>query len=298
MPIEATSREAIAPAPNPLGLDGIEYIEFTTPKPQALGQMLESIGFRPVARHRSREILLYRQGSMNVVVNAHAGVTHVAAAAEDATPSIRALALRVRDARSAYERALELGAWDVPMHAQVMELNIPGIHGPGGAHIYFVDRYEEFSIYSVDFIPIPGVDPNPPALDGLHFFGVVQYIGTDRTADWVEFYSRLFGFERLSDTTRFGILHRGTVMQSPGSAHSRFFLQLIEPDAAETASGETEQFHRIGLGTPDVAAAVASWRARGVEFVDSGDAAVTTQGAITRTLLQTVSFELVHDARP
>ena len=85
----------------------------------------------------------------------------------------------------------------------------------------------------------------------------MQYIGTDRTADWVEFYSRLFGFERLSATTRFGILHRGTVMQSPGSAHSRFFLQLIEPDAAETASGETEQFHRIGLGTPDVAAAVA-----------------------------------------
>ena len=80
MPIEATSREAIAPAPNPLGLDGIEYIEFTTPKPQALGQLLESIGFRPVARHRSREILLYRQGPMNIVVNAHAGVTHVAAA--------------------------------------------------------------------------------------------------------------------------------------------------------------------------------------------------------------------------
>ncbi len=298
MPIEATSREAIAPAPNPLGLDGIEYIEFTTPKPQALGQMLESIGFRPIARHRSREILLYRQGPMNIVVNAHAGVTHVAAAAEEATPSIRAVALRVRDARSAYERALELGAWDVPMHAQVMELNIPAIHGPGGAHIYFVDRYEEFSIYSVDFIPIPGVEPNPPARDGLHFFGLVQYIGRERTGDWAEFYARLFGFERLSDTTRFGILHRGTVMQSPGSARNRFYLQLIEPDASIATSGEHERFHRIGLGTPDVAATVASWSARGVEFVDSGNAAVTAQGAITRTLLETVSFELVHDARP
>ena len=184
------------------------------------------------------------------------------------------------------------------MHAQVMELNIPAVHGPGGSHIYFVDRYEEFSIYSVDFVPIPGVEPNPTTPDGLHFFGLVQYIGHDRTGDWVEFYSHLFGFERLSDTTRFGILHRGTVMQSPGSVRSRFYLQLIEPDAPETASGEQERFQRIGLGTPDVAAAVAGWRKRGVEFVDSGDAAVTTQGAITRTLLQTVSFELVHDARP
>lgn len=299
MPTEAASREAIGAAPNPLGLDGIEYIEFTTPKPQALGQVLESIGFKPVARHRSREVLLYRQGMMNIVVNAHAGVTHVAAlAAEEPTPSIRALALRVRDARSAYARALELGAWDVPMHAQVMELNIPGIHGPGGSHIYFVDRYREFSIYSVDFVPIPGVDPSPPAHDGLHFFGLVQYIGRDRTQDWVEFYAHLFGFERLSDATRFGILHRGTVMRSPGCAGSAFYLQLIEPDASQAADGDPEQFHRIGLGTPDVPAAVASWRTRGVEFVDTGDAAVSTQGALTRALLQTVSFELVRDSRP
>ncbi len=151
-------REHIAAEDNPIGLDGIEYVEFTTPRPQALGQLLESVGFRPVARHRSREVLVYRQGAMNIVVNAHAAVLRSVASAEVAVPTIRALALRVRDARAAYERALELGAWDVPMHAQVMELNIPGIHGPGGTHIYFVDRYREFSIYSVDFIAIPGAD--------------------------------------------------------------------------------------------------------------------------------------------
>ena len=65
-------REAIADATNPLGLDGIEFIEYATSKPQALGQVLEMMGFRPVARHRSREVLLYRQGDMNVIVNAHA----------------------------------------------------------------------------------------------------------------------------------------------------------------------------------------------------------------------------------
>ena len=207
-------RESIGDPPNPLGLDGIEYVEYTTTQPQALGQVLETMGFKPVARHRSREVLLYRQGGMNIVVNAHAGVLRGTAATDAGTPRISAVALRVRDARATYERALALGAWDVPMHAQVMELNIPGIHGPGGAHIYFVDRYREFSIYSVDFTPIPGVDPQPPAQQGLHWFGIVQYIGRDRTEDWVAFYQQLL----VEGHPVFGavaadVLHDGAVVQ-------------------------------------------------------------------------------------
>ena len=70
-PALSPDREAIPEAANPLGLDGIEFIEYTTSKPQALGQVLEMMGFRPVARHRSREVLLYRQGAINIIVNAH-----------------------------------------------------------------------------------------------------------------------------------------------------------------------------------------------------------------------------------
>jgi 4-hydroxyphenylpyruvate dioxygenase len=291
-------REAIGEAPNPLGLDGIEYIEYTTAQPQALGQVLEQLGFQPVARHRSREVLLYRQGRMNIVVNTHDGVVKGTAAQGDGAPRLTALALRVRDARLAYERALELGAWDVPAHAQVMELNIPGIHGPGGAHLYFVDRYEDFSIFSVDFKPIPGADPQPPAVAGLHFFGLVQYIGRERTADWVAFYSQLMGFVRLPEDLRFGILPKGTLLQSPCQGAARFFLQLIEPDPTAEAADGHELFHRIGFGTADVRAAVNLLRRRGVDFVDAAGVQVTERGAITRTVLRSVVFELVHDTPP
>jgi 4-hydroxyphenylpyruvate dioxygenase len=68
-----TEAEAINEPPNPLGMEGIEFIEYATARPQALGQVLETLGFRPIARHRSREVLLYRQGGMNVIVNAHGG---------------------------------------------------------------------------------------------------------------------------------------------------------------------------------------------------------------------------------
>src|SRR5690606_19632602 len=112
-------------------------------------------------------------------------------------------ALRVRDAAAAYRRAMERGAWAVPARVEVMELNIPAIHGVGTSRIYFVDRYREFSIYDVDFTPIPTVDQHPPAIAGLHFFGIVQYIGNDRTDDWTEFYASLFGFHVLPDALRF-----------------------------------------------------------------------------------------------
>jgi len=287
-----SQRESPEALPNPLGLDGIEYIEYATAKPQALGHVLEAMGFRPIARHRSREVLLYRQGSMNLIVNGAAGTAHGASA--DAPPRISAIALRVRDARAAYARVVERGGWDVPMHAQPMELNIPGIHGPGGSHIYFVDRYREFSIYDVDFTLIPGVDPKPPAVCDLHYFGIVQYVGVDRTADWLEFYRELFQFDELPDEERFGILPKGKVMRSPCG---QFYLQLIEPPAAALASAGLEHFQRIGLGTRDVLATVARLRANRVDFVDTPSTHAEARGALTQPALGAVMFELVHDER-
>lgn len=289
-------REAILDATNPLGLDGIEFIEYTTAKPQALGQVLEMMGFRPVARHRSREVMLYRQGSLNIIVNAHVPVLPNGAAPQD-KPEIAAVALRVRDAAAAYGRALERGAWAVPPRVEVMELNIPAIHGVGTSRLYFVDRYDKFSIYDVDFVPIPTVDQHPPAVAGLHFFGVVQYIGTDRSEDWTEFYRELFGFTELPAEQRFGVLPKGRILSSPGPAPSRFYIQLIEPEASVLEVEGDESLHRIGLGTADVLATVAELRKRGVEFVESKGVHSEDRGALTKTWLGSVSFELVHDDR-
>ena len=287
-PLQASFSDAA----NPLGLDGVEFIEYATPKPQALGQVLEMMGFRPVARHRSREVLLYRQGHLNVVLNANP--TDVSGAGHGSqAPSISAIALRVRDARAAYRYALERGAWEVPTHAEVMELNIPAIHGAGGSRIYFVDRYKEFSIYDVDFVPIPTVVQRPAPVAGLHFFGVVQYIGVERSYDWIEFYSALFGFALIPDAQRFGIMPKGKLLRSPAlQAANSFMVQLIEPDINVTDGDEKLQ--RIGLGVPDVLQAVKALRALGIEFVETQAAHTEARGAITKTYLDSVVFELVQ----
>ena len=288
----ARDREAIGEVPNPLGLDGIEFIEYATTRPQALGQVLEMMGFRPVARHRSREVLLYRQGPMNVVINAHVSARPNSVQPTE-TPVIAAVALRVRDAAAAYQRALSRGAWAVPTHVEVMELNIPAIHGVGASRIYFIDRYRDFSIWDVDFVPIPTVDQRPPSLAGLHWFGIVQYIGTDRMDDWCEFYRELFGFCELSDEQRFGILPKGRILQSPCKS---FYLQLIEPEPGIVEVEGEESLQRMGLGAPDVPAAVAALAGRGVEFVEGSDVHTDARGAITRNWLGGVMFELVQDA--
>ena len=277
-------------ASNRLGLAGLEFIEFTTSQPLVLGALLERVGFRPVARHRSREVVLYRQGSMNLVVNAHPGVVRTDGVGLPGT-ALGAMAFRVADAGDAHRQTIELGAWDLPTRAAAMELIIPGIRGAGDSHIYFVDRHGDFSIYDVDFTPIAGADPNPPAVAAMHYFGLVQTTYPGRTAAWIEFYQSLFGFTTLSSRTFFGVVNTGVLLESPCG---KFFLQLIEPPEGVEDVAWEEGLLRIGLGTPGVPAAVQALQARGIVFADRGTNPPADRGAVTQLYPGGVSFELVH----
>ena len=286
-------REAVPEAPNRLGIDGIEFIEYTTSHPQALGQVLENMGFKPVARHRSREVTLYRQGGMNLVVNANPEDARMSGAA-DGEPVISAVAFRVQDALKAHTRCIELGAWTVPSHAQAMELHIPAIHGPGSTRFYFVDRWKEFSIYDIDFKPIPTVDQHPKSIADMSYFGVVQYIGAERSADWLAYFENIFDFAFIPDDQRFGILPKGKLMKSPCG---QFLWQLIEPEPWMDGDESPESLQRIGLGVADVGAAVKVLKNQGVEFVESSQLHPEDRGALTRSMLGSVSFELVHQTK-
>ncbi|MBU3740274.1 MAG: 4-hydroxyphenylpyruvate dioxygenase [Rhodoferax sp.] len=288
--IFSKNRESVPDVPNRLGIAGIEFIEYACTRPQALGQVLEGMGFRPIGRHRSREVTLYRQGRMNLIVNAHPDDARVSATV-GGQPVIAAVAFRVRDAGVAHARCMELGAWDAPSHAQAMELHIPAVRGPGFSRFFFVDRWEDFSIYDIDFQPIPTVDQHPPALAGMTYFGVVQYIGVERSADWMAYFEQMFDFAAIPDQQRFGILPKGHLMRSPCGT---FLWQLVEPDPGLDDDGSPESLRRIGLGVADVHAAVQTLKERGVEFVESTRLHPADRGALTRTSLGSVSFELVH----
>lgn len=276
---------------NPLGIDGVEFIEYATAEPLAFGAVLESMGFAQVGKHRSREVVLYRQGDMNVIVNADPQSIS-SAAAEDGATALTAIALRVRNAGAAYQHALARGAWAIPTRAGAMELNIPGVHGAGASVIYFVDRYTDFSIYDVDFKMVDAAHARPPALAGMHFFGVVQAIRRDRSAEWIDFYQQLMSFRVLPEGTNFGILPRGTMLQSPCG---KFCLQLVEPPDGSEDIHWDEELIRVGFGTPDVAEATRLLESRGVGFIDRAPVQVSAKGALTQMFRRSVNFELVAD---
>ena len=285
-----TDREAVPELPNRLGLAGIEFVEYATNRPQALGQALGQMGFHPIAVHRSREVTLYRQGTMNLIVNANPEDARVSRSA-DGQPVLSAVAFRVQDALQAHTRCMQLGAWSVGSHAQAMELHIPGIRGPGASRFYFVDRWQEFSIFDIDFKPIASVDQAPKALSNMSYFGVVQYIGSGRSADWLAYFENLFDFSAVPDDQRFGIMPKGKLMKSPCGT---FFWQLIEPEPFMERDDAPESLKRLGLGVGDVTSTVRTLKSRGVEFVEASHLHPEDRGALTRTVLGSVAFELVH----
>src|SRR5580698_1332155 len=142
---------------NPLGTDGFEFVEFTSQDPQALSRLFSAMGFTAVARHRSKNVLHYKQGGINFILNMEPrGQAAEFRGAHG--PSINAMAFRVRDAGLALRTALERGAKEIKGSIGPMELNIPAIQGIGGSFLYLVDRYGAQEIYDVDFVPIPGAN--------------------------------------------------------------------------------------------------------------------------------------------
>ena len=199
------------PWDNPMGTDGFEFIEYAAPDPVAMGALFERMGFTAVARHRHKNVTLYRQGEINFILNAEPD-SFAQRFARQHGPSICAIAFRVQDAKAAYERALSLGAWGYAGQAGPGELNVPAIKGIGDSLIYFVDRWRgkngaqtgdigNIGFYDVDFYPLPGV----PAADALNPVGhglqlidhLTHNVHRGRMAEWAGFYERLFNFREV-----------------------------------------------------------------------------------------------------
>ena len=191
-----TSPESSASAPrwdNPLGTDGFEFVEYTAPDTAELGRLFEVMGFGRVARHRSKDVSLYRQGNINFVVNAEPNsLAQRFARAHGA--SACAMAFRVKDAAYALRSALAAGAREIKGTVGPMELNIPAIEGIGGSLIYLVDRYAEASIYDIDFVKEPSMAMVPVGVGLEEIDHLTHNVSKGRMDYFTDFYHRIFNF--------------------------------------------------------------------------------------------------------
>jgi 4-hydroxyphenylpyruvate dioxygenase len=268
------------PFENPAGTDGFEFVEYTAPDPQLLGALFEQMGFAPVARHRSKDVILYRQGAINFIVNREPD-SFAQSFARVHGPSACAFAMRVKDAAKAWQRAVDLGA--KPFHGKVgpMELNIPAIEGIGGSLIYLVDRYPgnggNLSIYDVDFVPIEGAPKRPGGAGLVEIDHLTHNVYAGRMDVWYEFYNKLFGFREIR---YFDIQGQKTGLTSRAltSPCGKIRIPINEPsDKGSQIQEYLDAYHgegiqHIALSTGDIYRTVEALRERSVRFLDTPDA--------------------------
>jgi 4-hydroxyphenylpyruvate dioxygenase len=260
---------------NPLGTDGFEFVEFTSPEPERLKGLFELMGFTAVSKHRSKNVLRFRQGDINFILNMEAA-GQPADFRQVHGPSANAMAFRVKDAAKALKLAVERGATPVIGPVGPMELNIPAIEGIGGSNLYLVDRYGAQEIYDVDFVPIEGAAEVEAANSlGLTYLDHLTHnVHRGQMAHWAAFYERIFNFREIRYFDIEG-QQTGLVSKAMTSPCGKIRIPLNESQDDKSQIEEFlkdyngEGIQHLAFGCADIYAAVEAMRERGVRFQDT-----------------------------
>ena len=256
-----------------MGTDGFEFVEYAAPVVSDMAALFQKMGFSEVARHRSKQVRLYRQGDINFILN-NEPHSFAQAFARVHGPSVCAFAIRVRDAAYSIKQATALGAKAYHGRVGPMELNIPAIRGIGGSLVYLVDRYADRSIYDVDFV---SSSPMPWQVEGAgltHIDHLTHNAHKGRMDQWAEFYQRLFNFREIR---YFNIRGQKTGLHSRAlvSPCGKIRIPINEPVDRQSqvqeylAAYHGEGIQHIALASRDIYASVEDLSARGVKFLET-----------------------------
>ena len=182
---------------NPMGVNGFEFVEFATSDQGHMESVFQTLGFKAVARHRSKDVTLFRQGHINFILNNEPG-SHADYFAQEHGSAACGMAFRVEDAHFAYARALELGAQPIDIPTGPMELRLPAIKGIGGAPLYLIDRYSDGNtIYDIDFEFYDDVERHPQGCGFTEIDHLTHNVYRGRMEYWAGFYERFFNFREV-----------------------------------------------------------------------------------------------------
>jgi 4-hydroxyphenylpyruvate dioxygenase len=276
---------------NPMGTAGFEFIEYAAPDPKAMGELFQRMGFKAIARHRHKNVILYRQGGINFIVNAEPD-SFAQRFARLHGPSICAIAFRVHDAKAAYERAISLGAWGYAGQAGPGELNIPAIKGIGDSIIYFIDRWRgkngaaegdigNIGFYDVDFEPLPGIASrealNPEGFGLTYIDHLTHNVHRGRMAEWADFYERIFNFREVR---YFDIEGQATGVKSKAMTSPCGMIRIPINEEGNEKSGQIQEYldkyhgegiQHIALGSRNLYDTVDALQMAGVKLLNTSE---------------------------
>ncbi|MDP1742147.1 4-hydroxyphenylpyruvate dioxygenase [Polaromonas sp.] len=284
------SKQAANTWDNPMGTDGFEFIEYAAPDPAAMGALFERMGFKPIAKHRHKNVTLYRQGGINFIINAEPD-SFAQRFARQHGPSVCAIAFRVQDAKAAYERAITLGAWGYAHTAGPGELNIPAIKGIGDSIIYFIDRWRgkngakdgdigNIGFFDVDFEPLAsgsGAELNPKGHGLTYIDHLTHNVHRGRMAEWSGFYERLFNFREVR---YFDIEGQTTGVKSKAMTSPCGKIRIPINEEGNEKAGQIQEYldkyqgegiQHIAMGSDDLFASVDALQLSGMKLLNTSD---------------------------
>lgn len=261
---------------NPMGTDGFEFVEYASKEPEKLEKLFTDLGFTEVAKHRSKNVTLWRQGDVNFILNKESQ-GQPKEFTEVHGPSANAMAFRIKDVKKALERAKEQGYEIVASNAGPMELSIPALRGIGGSLVYLVDRYgDKGEIYEIDFDFYPDVERHPKGA-GLQIIDHLTHNVHQGNMDkWANYYTDLFNFREIRYFDIAGKL-TGLKSRAMTSPDGKIRIPINESSDDKSQIEEYLKDHNgegiqhIALSTKNIYETVETLRAKGMEFMHTPD---------------------------
>lgn len=257
---------------NPLGLDGIEFVEFAGPDPKVLENLFYKMGFSKVGKHKRKAVTLYRQNQVNFIINEEKN-TFAARFSKTHGPSICATGFRVKDAAQAHAMAVERGARSLAIANDGASHSFPAIYGIGDSAVYFVDRYRDAAHFDGDFDYV-SKEKYPKGLNLTVIDHLTNNVPAGDMLKWCDFYRRIFNF---SEVRHFDIKGQATglvskVMRSPCG---KITIPINEPTEAKSQIQEYLDEYRgsgiqhLALLTGDIIKSVTGLRENGIRFLEA-----------------------------
>ena len=260
---------------NPAGTDGFAFVEFAHPEPAQLDALMRTMGFSPVARHRARDVTLWRQGDVRYLVNKAAG-SYASRFLAAHGPCAVGMGWHVVDPAYAFERAVGLGAKPAPRDQGALALDAPAIEGIGGSVIYFLPQGEAGLM--AEFEAVAGAEPRPEGAGLRYIDHLTHNVQRGRMDHWAGFYERLFNFKEIRF---FQIEGKYTGLHSRALTSPCGKIRIPINESADARS-QIEEYLRlyngegiqhVAAGCTDVYATVERLRRTGLPFMPRPPAA-------------------------
>lgn len=261
---------------NPIGLDGFEFIEFTGPNPQMFRDLFKKFGFTLIAKHKSKDIELFRQNGINFLLN-NDRQSFAREFSDQHGPSICSTGFRVRNAEKAFQSAVSRGARPYPGTARACVLeNTPAVYGIGDSIIYFIEAYGgKGTAYDSEFNYTSDKSPRGYNLEVIDH--LTNNVPRGEMQKWCDFYEKIFNFK---ERRYFDIRGQATgliskVMRSPCG---KIMIPINEPTGEKSQIQEYLDEYKgsgiqhVALLTPNILATMGDLRRNQIEFLDTPEA--------------------------